>query len=348
MLPHLLICLTAWATSVSAQSTHNNPIHTEDKSAATILAYQRIGEDNLPESNLSRQQFEDHINEITNGDYTVLPLPTIINALKSATPLPQRTLAITLDGGFRSAYDNAVPLLLKNNLPFTVFFPAGAQQTQNHIGWKQLKSLSRKNGVTLGILPPSYNHITHLPPAEQKRQINIARANFRKHINTEARYFAYPFGETSTTLKNIIKTQNFDAAFALQSGVAHKKSDFTALPRFTMTDNYGDLQRFRLVTNALPFPATDIEPENPRLNTQTPTIGFTLPAYLENKQSALSCFISGQEKPDIEILGNRVEIRPKEPLDARRTRVNCTLPASKDENDTPRWRWLGMLLHTPQ
>lgn len=317
----------------------------EDKSSAIILAYHRIGEDANPDSNLRIAQFREHITEIINGDYNVLPLSDIITAIKTGQALPPRTLAITLEGGYRSAYENAIPHLLGNNIPFTLFFASGSLDHQNHIGWRELKALSRKNGVSLGILPASYARITHLPLAEQARQINVARSAFRTNIGQEAPYFAYPFGETSTALKNILRSQGFDAAFSLQSGAAHSGSDLLELPRFTMTEGFGDIDRLRLVTNTLPLPANDIEPSNSLITSETPHIGFTVPQALEKSLETLSCFISGQPKPSIEILGKRVEIRAAEPIVNQRTRVNCTMAGTQDENDKTRARWLGMLLH---
>ncbi len=341
MLRHLLIIL---CLCINAANAHSQIL--EDKTKAVILAYQRIGEDSVPESNLRTGQFEEHIEEILNAGYNVIALDDLLIALESKTPLPDKTIAITFEGGFRSAYDNAMPVLLDNDLPFAVFFSTGLTDRDTTIDWKELRTLSKNKNVTLGILPASYSHITALPLAEQKRAINKARAEFAEHIGEETQFFSYPFGEISNTLIDILKEQNIQAAFGLQSGPAHAGSNLLTLPRFTMTESYGDAERFRMITQALPMPVTDIEPQDMLLRSNTPALGFTLPETLIDQADKLSCFISGQEqKPTLEHIGSRIEIRPHEPLENDRTRINCTLPGPKDEDDTPRWRWFGMLLH---
>ncbi|MGH1398830.1 MAG: polysaccharide deacetylase family protein [Alphaproteobacteria bacterium] len=301
-----------------------------DQSSAVILAYQRVSENTHHEGNLRLNQFIEHINEIRRGGYNVLPLPTIIAALKNQTPLPQKTLAITFDGAFPSALNTAAPILIKNDLPFTIFTP-----TEN-ADWKTLKKLNKSKLITLGIMSHQYTRITALPAAEQRRQINKARSAFKEKTGKESQYFAYPFGEISNTLKSILKEQNLTAAFGLHSGAAYEHTDTLQIPRFIMTENFGDITRFRNIINATALPATDTEPQNWKLERATaPAIGFTLPKPPQN----LSCFISGQEKPTLEIIGNRVEIRPQEPITANRTRINCTQKEGKS------WRWLGMLLH---
>ena len=57
----------------------------EDKYSAVILTYHRVGEEAWPDTNLRTDQFAEHIREITNGDYTLLPLDVIIEAVKKSS-----------------------------------------------------------------------------------------------------------------------------------------------------------------------------------------------------------------------------------------------------------------------
>jgi peptidoglycan/xylan/chitin deacetylase (PgdA/CDA1 family) len=320
----------------------------EDRSSAVILAYHRIGEDAWPDTSLRTDQFVAHIEELTGGGYNVMALPAILTALENDEKLPPNTIAITFEGAYQSAYENGMTMLLQKNIPFTVFFAAdnadnGAGQ---YMGWAALRSLNRSELVSLGILPASYTRLAAAPRADILTQVNKAKIRFREEFGQEAALFSYPFGEYSLAYKKIISELGFDAAFGLQSGVAAPFSDFMALPRFTMTEIYGDLERFRMVTNALPLPAADIEPQNPFLNTNTPSIGFSLAAGLVPEKRALSCHVSGQDvQPDLEFLGeSRVELRLAQPVTEERTRVNCTMPGPLLRGEPQGWRWLGMLL----
>ena len=320
----------------------------DDNSSAVILAYHRIGEDSLPDSSLRTALFAAHVEEITSGAFNVMPLPAIIALLKNGDPAPPGTIAITFEGAHRSAYENAMPLLLEKNIPFTVFFSSGQadSQTEQTMNWAELRKLAANQNVTLGMLPDSYTHLIESPRADILAQINTARVKFRNELGTEPKFFSYPFGEVSLEFKNLVKEQGFEAGFGLQSGAASLSSDFSALPRFTMTDLYGNLERFHLVATALPLPASDIEPADSKLETENPVIGFSIPAKLASHIADMSCFVSGQSDPALQILGeNRVEIRLSEPIAEERTRVNCTMPGPDSTNDPQTgWRWFGMLL----
>ena len=311
-----------------------------DLSKAVILSYHRIDEPEHIESSLSFEQFAAHIKEIQSGEYNVLPLNDIIPALKNNQELPPKTIAITFEGGYRSINAKALPLLIENNIPFTIFIASNATKIPTHLDWRALKGITKYNGASFGILPADHKHITQLDKPEITRLINKSRIDFKENMGFESKLFAYPFGEISSTLQNIIKTQGFEAAFGTHSGPAHSQSNMSALPRFTMTDQYADLDRFRMITNTLPLSVKEIEPQDWQIRESLTQIGFTLSNNLNSK--SLSCHISGQAKPVIETIENRIEIIPKEPI-IDRTRLNCTLPAH--QGDQKQWRWLGMLFH---
>jgi len=320
----------------------------EDKTKAVILAYHRIGEDNHPDTNLTQEQFIEHINEIENGDYTVLALDDVLSAIENRTPLPAHSIVLTFEGAYQSAYTNAIQHLLEKDWPFTVLYSSDTidRNAPEFMDWKTLKKLSNNKQVTLGVLPASYSHITHLPEQEILKNLNKARQRFREEFNREAAFLSYPFGEYSTQLQTLAKTQGFKAALGLHSGATSPADNRYALPRFSMTERYGNLDRFRLVTNALPLPANDLEPADTYLKTQTWLTGFSTPTSLSGELKNLACFISGQEKPSIEILGNRVEIRSAElSTQQKRIRLNCTMPGPEAENGEAQWRWLGLLYH---
>lgn len=317
---------------------------TPDRSAAVVFVYQRVGDDNQPNSSISLDQFKTHIVELKNGGYNVMALPDIIAAIKAGTTLPRKTVAITFDGAYTGTLNNIAPVLEDAGYPYTVFYTSDDvdDNLAGYADWPALKKLYRNKNVTLGVLPATYAHMTSMAAADATASINKAVGRYKDQFGTDPSYFAWPYGEYSNALRKQISTYKFAAVFGQQSGVVHAGSDFAALPRFTMTDLYGDSDRFRLTANALPLPVSDVTPEDTLLKQNPPMIGFTLPSELQDL-SKLSCFISGMGKIGIHHLPhNRIEIRPEEPFYEGRTRINCTLPDDTViPGEAPGWRWLG-------
>lgn len=336
-----LLCLlpmTAWA-DVAA-----------DSATAVVFVYQRVDEDSALDANISIDQFELHIKELKQGGYNVLPLGQIMDALKSGKDLPPKTVAITFDGAYQATMAAAVPRLTAANLPFTVFFAGDMADggTPTHMNWSQLKKLGKNKLADFGILPASYANMVNLPAEENAALINRAVSKYRDTFGSMPQYFAYPYGEYDAALRKQLAGYGFKGVFGQHSGVIHSKSDFLALPRFTMTGDYGDLDRFILTARALPLPVQDIVPDNTIVRENPPHIGFTVTPEITNI-SKLACFASNVGKLTLLRLGgNRIELRPEQPFVDRRTRVNCTLVDSAVTPGEPRrWRWFGLMFLLP-
>lgn len=85
-----------------------------------ILAYHMITKQPngfFPETSV--HAFEKQISYLARN-YTVVPLETIIVKLIRGQPL-RRLVAITFDDGFKDNYENALPVLVKYEIPATIF-----------------------------------------------------------------------------------------------------------------------------------------------------------------------------------------------------------------------------------
>lgn len=312
--------------------------------SAVVFAYHRVDEPEYPSSNIDFEQFAAHIKELKSGGYYTASLDEIVDALKTGKQLPDRTVAITFEGGHRSIMQKAVPLLLKEKIPFTVFLPIDHVdwKSDRYVNWSDIRSLSREDFVSFGLHPASYSHMLDMSEEEIRAQLNRSIARFKDRMGYTADYFAYPFGELNNSIKKIVSEYGFIAAFGQQSGVIYEGSDFYMLPRFAMTEEYGGIDRFQLTANALPLPIKDFMPNDPLIKENPPAIGFTLTEDLKHIED-LTCFASGIGKTKIQRIGKRIEIRLNDSFSTERARINCTLPADFNENGVQRWRWFGML-----
>ena len=167
-------------------------------------------------------------------------------------------------------------------------------------------------------------------------ELTISNKRFIDEIGSRPEIFAYPYGEYNLEVLKQIKSQGFQAAFGQHSGVAHISSGIFELPRFAMNENYGDLTRLKLATNALPIIIQDISPEDNFLKVNPPNFGFTLSSEIKPMR-AVKCFASNGIITNTKRIGKfRIEVRLEEKFPNARGRVNCTM-AAKDG----RWRWFG-------
>ncbi len=311
--------------------------------SAVILMYHRFGESAHPSTNIRLDQFEAHIEELQSGGYTVLPVPDILAAIRSDRPLPDRTIGITIDDAYLSVYTEAWPRLRAAGFPFTLFVATDAidRKFVDYMSWDQIRDL-RDNGVTIGSQTATHLHMPANREARNREDLRISNERFGQELGAAPSLFAYPFGEASVRIQQLVKDAGFTDAFGQHSGALHASSDRYYMPRFALNENFGALQRFKLVANALPVPHTDLSPLDPTLTQNPPLFGFTLTEDA-GALRGLTCYSGDQGKLQMQRLGPRVEVRLARNFSAGRARINCTA-----QDPDGRWRWLGMLYYVPK
>ena len=333
-----LLILAAGAAAFSPQ-----PSSAAD--SASVIIYHRFGEEKYRSTNIRLDQFEAHIRELSDPRYNVLPLPRIVDSLQNGKALPDRSLAITIDDAFLSVYTEAWPRLRAAGLPFTLFVATQAVDVKRpgYMSWDQIRELHRA-GVTIG----SQTH-THLDmpvaSAEKNRQeLEVSNRRFLDNLGAVPDIIAYPFGQYSLAVRKVTMEAGFRAGFGQHSGILHSGSDMFYLPRFAMNEIFGDIERLRIVANALPLPVRDFVPEDPLLSpaANPPALGFTVADELTGQLGRLRCYGNSGGELTLELLGPRVEIRFAAALPEGRSRINCTMPAPDG-----RWRWFGKQFYLP-
>lgn len=314
--------------------------------SAVVLMYHRFGETSFPSTNVTVEQFESHIEELSKGQFSVKPLPEIVTALQAGKSLPANTVGISVDDAFLSVYKVAWPRLRKARFPFTIFVATNPvdNRSPGYMSWDQLRELANA-GVTIGSQTASHPHMPLRSSAQNSAELNNSNARFEAELGKVPNLIAYPYGEYSLAVGEVTKQAGFIAGFGQHSGVMHKGSDFFYLPRFAFNEVYGDVRRLRLAARALPFYASDVTPADMLLNKSNnpPLFGFTVDDIAPDRLSRLACYVSGQGKVRIERLGKRrIEVRMAQAFRPGRTRINCTLP----EKDG-RWRWFGRQFIVP-
>lgn len=310
--------------------------------SAVILMYHRFGEDKYPSTNITLEQFDAQLEELKKEKYNIVPLEEITTAFRNKTKLPPRTIAITIDDAYLSILENAWPKLKAANIPFTLFVSTEpvSQKIAGYMTWQQIRTLANDPLVTIGHHAHTHDHLIYMSLAEATKDIDIATNIYQKELGSVPDIFAYPFGEFSPELADILKEMGIKAAFGQYSSAASSKSKLYGLPRFSFNEKYSAMERFRLIINARALPAYDLLPVSAIITQNPPRIGFTVEKQVRGL-SALSCFPSHLSKSAniTRIGGNRIEIRFDKPLPKGRSRINCTMPGPDK-----RWYWFGLPL----
>jgi len=304
------------------------------------LMYHRFEENKYPSTNIKINDFLDHLKIIKNENIRFInPKNFEEEIIKNKK---QRKVLLTIDDGFLSFYENAWPILKKNEIPFILFVNTREVGSFNYMSWKQIKELSKENFVEIG--NHSHSHEYLVDKAEEVIKSDILKSIdiFNDNLGKNSDFFSYPFGEYSLGFKKIIKSLGFKYAFGQHSGVIDASKDYYELPRFPINEKYGELKRFKSLTKTLPFKYKKILPSEKYLLKSTNPPKVQIQFYENIKNLALiNCYSNEGNKWRLSkiafISKNFLEISIDEKFVGERGRINCSL---RDQSGF--WRWLGI------
>lgn len=327
---------------ISSIASWASTVHAADH--ASVIMYHRFGAENMPSTNITLEQFEAHLEELASGPYTVMALSEVTEAIIQGRPLPDYTVAISIDDAFLSVYKEAFPRLQSYGFPLTLFVATNAidRNLRGYATWDQIREMQAA-GVEIGSQSHTHPHMHQIDLEKARQEIETSNNRFIEELGIKPQLFAYPYGEYNLAIRDLIKEMGFYAAFGQHSGIMHKTLHPFEFPRFAFNEAYGDLNRLKLAIQALPIPAVDITPESMILSNNPPLYGFTVAEEI-GPLDRIACFSSGMGKVETIVLGPRIEVRLPRAITGKRGRINCTMPYFVDGKETGRWRWFGRQL----
>ena len=103
-----------------------------------------------------------------------------------------KTAVITFDDMYEDAFKNAVPILNKYNIPFTVFIATELVDKPEYITSLQLQNLKENTLCTVAAHSISHKILRCLSVNEKEKE--ISKEEFIDKVGFEPQYFAYPYG----------------------------------------------------------------------------------------------------------------------------------------------------------
>lgn len=311
--------------------------------SAVILMYHNVAEDTPPSTSVSPAVFARHMQYLDENGFVVWPLKKVLHHLINGWAIPQKTVALTFDDAYRSVYTEALPVLKKKRWPFTVFVTARytGDAYRHFMSWAQLREIGQYGGE-VGNHSFSHPHFVRRRASEDEQQwyrriageITKTQALLKKHLDNTVAVVAYPYGEYSTAVKNIVRELGY-VGLGQQSGAVGYSSDFLALPRYSMATGYDKLEDFAVKVNTLSLPVTLLGPQDGVLDSQTsiPAMILRLEPGAYDKDR-LRCYASGQGRIQIRWLNEErsvIEVMANTAVPPGRTRYNCTAPSTFDD-----------------
>ena len=185
-------------------------IYRRRKNDTYILMMHEVtdGEDaKYPELSIEKSNLERLIKEIQSKGY-------VFDDLRNILDFSSKRVIVTFDDIFANVLTNAVPILEKYNVPFTVFITLEYIDQLGYISGEQIKQLIKNPLCTIGFHASKHIMMREHTNAEIAKIVNATL--FSEKYNVECDYFAFPYGSMYACPKRAIREVaklNYKAAF---------------------------------------------------------------------------------------------------------------------------------------
>lgn len=317
------------------------------------LAYHHVSTETPPSTTTSPSLFRDQLNLIAELDMeTVALTPDRVQAILDGDDADTLGVALTFDDAYESVYTKAWPILRDKGIPVTVFVLSGSVGNNGYMSWDQLREMAEHDLVTIG--NHSLDHGTMLQRAGESaeahaeritRELDQGAKRIKEKLGIETELFAHPYGEFSQPVLQALEDRGW-YGFAQHSGIIGEHAHPGAMPRFAVADAYGGIDTLRDKLKARHFPVPRAQLPNPVIaDDNPPLLDMTVPGNWDSGR--LTCFASGEGMMELKSEpvsnGLRIQTRAQNPIEARRSRYNCTYPAGDG-----RFYWLSQPWFNPE
>ena len=309
-----------------------------DDNGVAVFMYHRVGDDRYPSTNVSIKQLESQLLEVKKDKKNILKALDVIKFINEGIEFKKNSVAFTIDDAYVSFYENGWPLFRDNNIPATLFISTDMTDFSipGYMSWDQIRKYIAEGGI-VGQHTASHMSLPLNEPEKIKKDIIRSQKRFQEELGFIPELFAFPFGEASEEVINIIKDLNIQSAFGQHSGPIAQKSNIFYLPRFSINENFGDLDRFIFSSSLKPLVVKNLKPMNMFIKDSN-SLEFSFEVENQNLVNGIQCYGNlSDEWNSIELVKNENQISfdKKTNFSEGRRRFNCT---SKFDNE---WYWFG-------
>jgi peptidoglycan/xylan/chitin deacetylase (PgdA/CDA1 family) len=191
-----------------------------------VLCYHQFSLGGATKMTVTQAAFEAQMQLLKEKGYRVITLDQLFDFLEFKSQIPRKSVVITIDDGWRNAYDIAYPILKKYGYPWTLFIYTdqivGSAKT---LSWDLIKEMA-SNGMDPQCHTKTHRNLTVVDKKESFRsyfdalvkEVSDSSALIKKRLDRDVKYLAYPFGETNRLVIEVLKKNGFRGALTVKRG----------------------------------------------------------------------------------------------------------------------------------
>ncbi|CAB1077380.1 hypothetical protein D1AOALGA4SA_5169 [Olavius algarvensis Delta 1 endosymbiont] len=175
-----------------------------------------------------------------------IPMSDLLAWLLGHKKIPKRSAVLTFDDALVSIAEHVFPHLKQQAIPLTIFVIAGligresrfsthpSAPGRRHLDLTQLKMMIDTGLVEIGAHGYRHLNFTKTGGDELRREIFLAKDMLEDTLGVAIDYLAYPWGNTTETIRQLVKEAGYRLAFTTRKQkIVSTDIDWLRIPRVT-------------------------------------------------------------------------------------------------------------------
>ncbi len=263
---------------------------------AVILIYHKFDEPKSPSTSIPIKDFENQMKYLKENNFNVISIEKLVNYLKNKKEIPEKTVVITIDDGYKSTM-KAFKILKKYNYPFTLFlYMEAVGRYPAFLTFEQIDELKKYPKITFGNHSYAHLRFAKYPLSGDlnsyriflKDDLTISEEKFQKIFGYKPKFYAFPYGEYNEIYIDVLKKAGYDALFTQDPSSVGNFTDRYLIPRQPIVGHWGSLKHFEKILKIEPLNVSYHYPEIGFLNKNPPEY---IKVKVENIQNYKNCGI---------------------------------------------------------
>ena len=191
-----------------------------------ILCYHRFADDCEGPLCLPARVFDQQMKYLRDSGYRAVSCSELLAFLEYRKGLPEKAVVITLDDGYRSAYEMAYPILKKYGFTATLFiYTDFVGASRNAVTWDQLREM-KAHGFEVGGHSVSHADLTQqrkgegaqMYKARIEKELRVSKQIIDRKLGQNTIFLAFPYGRYDETILGMCERFGYKMAVSVKRG----------------------------------------------------------------------------------------------------------------------------------
>lgn len=157
--------------------------------------------------------------------YTTITLLEFMKAKKGKFVLPEKPIVLTFDDGYKSNYDEMLPLLEARGMKAMLYMITNKIGEKDYLSWDELRDMQTR-GIEIGSHTANHIPLTKLSPQKRSEEMLLSKLLLEWNGINTVFSFSYPNGACDESMPALLEANEYLTAVTGDAGL----NDFSTNP----------------------------------------------------------------------------------------------------------------------